>query len=328
MNLIKQKKVETMKQIIIMVFAIMLGTSTFAQRHEIGLFLGASYYNGDLNPSQPMLLAKPAGGVAYRYIVNSRWAFKFNGYYGQIEGDDKVNPDAGLRDRNLHFKSNIVEFAGIMEFNFMRFTPGAERERFTPFIFGGLSVFRFNPRSQFNNQWYDLQPLGTEGQGTTAYPDRSAYSLTSIGIPFGIGLKFSLSQSTVVALEWGMRKTFTDYLDDVSTTYADPFILWSENTPAAMLFGNRMLDDAIAALGLNVAPQPGAGVEEDMVTLAGLMAPFTDEQRGDASTKDWYSFVGITFTFQIKGPRAKKCDAYRDHYYYKEYRVRSKRGKK
>jgi hypothetical protein len=315
-----------MKQFIILVFAILLGLApATAQRHEVGLFLGASYYNGDLNASAPFVLAKPAAGVAYRYIMNPRWAFKFNGYYGQLEGDDQSNPDAGLRDRNLYFKSNLFEFAGLMEFNFMRFTPGSERERFTPFIFGGLSVFRFNPRAVFNNQWYDLQPLGTEGQGTTAYPDRHHYSLTSVGIPFGLGMKFSISQTTQVAFEWGMRKTFTDYIDDVSKTYADPFILWSENTPAAMLFGNRMLDDAIALMGLQVSPQPGGGVEEDMVTLAGLMAPFTGEQRGDESTKDWYSFVGITFTFQIKGPKAKKCDAYRDHYYYKEYKLGRRR---
>lgn len=311
-----------MKHLFVLAFALLLSTGTFAQRHEVGLFLGASYYNGDLNTSAPFLLPQPAVGVAYRYLINPRWAFKFNAYFGQVEGNDAKNPDTGLRGRNLYFKSTVLEFAGNMEFNFMKFVPGGDRDRFSPFIFAGLSVFRFNPRAQFGGEWYDLQPLGTEGQGTTAYTDRQSYSLVSVAIPFGLGVKYSLSRSTVVAFEWGMRKTFTDYLDDVSKTYADPVVLKSENTPASMIFGNRSLEHLIGELGLNVSPQTGIGKEEDMVTYAGLMSPMTGEQRGDESNKDWYSFIGVTFTFQIKGPKAKKCDAYRDHYYYKEYRMR------
>lgn len=311
-----------MKKIIVLTFALLLGSAAYAQRHEVGLFLGSSYYNGDLNTSAPFLMAQPAGGVAYRYVLNPRWAFKFNGYLGTVEGNDAFNPDAGLRSRNLHFKSMVLEFAGNMEFNFLKFVPGSDRDRFTPFIFGGLSVFRFNPKSQFQGDWYYLQPLGTEGQGTTAYPDRKSYSLVSVGIPFGLGVKFSLGQSTVMGFEWGMRKTFTDYLDDVSKTYADPTVLWSENTQAAMLFGNRSAENDAILIGLQLSAETGKGVAEDLTTYAGMMSPMTGQQRGDESNKDWYSFVGITFTFQIKGPRAKKCDAYRDHYYYKEYRLR------
>lgn len=314
-----------MKQLTILCIAIMLSTVSYSQRHEIGLFLGTSYYNGDLNPSVPFLLPNPAGGIAYRYMINPRWNFKFNAYWGQLEGDDQYNPDKGLRDRNLYFKTNILEFAGIMEFNFMRFVPGSDNERFAPYIFGGLSVFRFNPRAHFNEQWFDLQPLGTEGQGTTAYPDRSPYSLVSVGIPFGIGVKYSIGANTTISFEWGMRKTFTDYIDDVSRTYADPFVLWQENTQASMIFGNRMFDEAIADMGLQVSAQPGQGNREDLETLAGLMYQYTGEQRGDASTKDWYSFAGITLTFQIRGPRAKECDAYRQHHHYREYRLRSGR---
>jgi opacity protein-like surface antigen len=322
---LKMKNNDTMKKLLFIVCALLLGTAAQAQRHEVGLFLGASYYNGDLNPSAPFANAQPAAGVAYRYIMNPRWAFKFNGYYGNLEAHDKNNPEQSLRSRNLHFRSMILEFAGNMEFNFMRFNPGSERERFSPFIFAGLSVFRFNPRTQFGGQWYDLQPLGTEGQGTTAYPDRSSYSLTSVGIPFGLGLKYSLGQNTVVALEWGMRKTFTDYIDDVSKTYADPYVLWAENTQASMLFGNRSMEDAVLQLGLDISPVVGGGNPQHMDSYAEMMFEMRDQQRGDESTKDWYSFVGITFTFQIKGPKAKKCDAYRDHYYFKEYRSRGRR---
>jgi len=308
-----------MKKILFLLFVIIFSTAGYGQRHEVGLFLGASYYNGDLNSSVPFQMAQPAFGVAYRYIVNPRWAFKFNGYYGTVEGDDRNNPETSLRERNLHFRSMVLEFGGMMEFNFMRFVAGSEHNRFTPFLFGGLSVFRFNPQASFRGEWYSLQPLGTEGQGTTAYPERTAYSLTSVAIPFGLGVKFSLSQTTVVSFEWGMRKTFTDYLDDVSTTYADPYILWSENTQAAMLFGNRM-DEGAYIDNPGVQVETGQGDSQAMNTVAENLFRYTGQQRGDESTKDWYSFIGVTFTFQIKGPRATKCDAYQQHHNYHEYR--------
>ncbi len=310
-----------MKKIFLLIFAIILGNATFAQRHEIGLFLGMSYYNGDLNPGIPFLMAQPAGGLAYRYNINPRWAFKFNGYYGYLEGNDKNNPDIGLRSRNLYFKSIILEFAGTAEFNFMRFVPGSDRERFTPFLFAGFSVFRFNPQAQFNGEWYNLQPLCTEGQGTTAYPDRHPYSLTSFGIPFGLGVKFSVGESVVMGFEWGMRKTFTDYIDDVSKSYASPDVLRSEKGTASMIFGNRKYEGDIFTQGLFISLDPNFYNEEDMNIYEGWLAQDAGQQRGIDSNKDWYSFIGFTFTFKIKGPRIKKCDAYRDHYYYKEYRL-------
>ncbi len=309
-----------MKKVFILLFVILLGTSAYGQRHEVGLFLGTSFYIGDLNPSQPFLMSQPAFGAAYRYILNPRWAFKFNGYYGEVAGSDRNNPDASLRDRNLNFRSMVLEFGGMMEFNFMRFVAGSDHERFSPFLFGGLSVFRFNPRAEFNGDWYYLQPLGTEGQGTTAYPERTPYSLTSVAIPFGIGIKYSWGENVVLGLEWGMRRTFTDYLDDVSSTYADPYILWSENTPAAMIFGNRINENMIDDMNLNISPEPGVGSHQDMSLYAESMYQYAGQQRGDESTKDWYSFAGITITFQIRGPRATQCDAYRQHHHYKEYR--------
>jgi len=317
-----KQNIDTMKKIFLLSFVVLLlSTAGYGQRHEVGLFLGAAYYNGDLNASQPFLNSNPAFGATYRYIVNPRWAFKFNGYYGEVAGDDRHNPETSLRARNLSFRSMVLEFGGTMEFNFMRFVAGSEHDRFSPFLFGGLSVFRFNPRAQFQGDWYFLQPLGTEGQGTTAYPERTAYSLTSVAIPFGIGFKYSLSETTVVAFEWGMRKTFTDYLDDVSTTYADPYFLWSENTQAAMIFGNRINEGIINDMGLNISPEVGKGSMQDLSQYAEVMFEYTGQQRGDESTKDWYSFIGVTITFQIKGPRATKCDAYRKHHHYREYRL-------
>ena len=134
-----------------------------------------------------------------------------------------------------------------------------------------------------NGSWYELQPLGTEGQGTKAYPGLTPYKLTQFGVPFGIGAKISLSKILCVGLEWGMRKTYTDYLDDVSTTYPDPVLLKAQKGEIAMELSNRSI--------------PVAG---EHPVQAGV-------QRGNSKTRDWYSFAGLTFTVKIITQKDKGC---------------------
>ena len=67
-----------------------------------------------------------------------------------------------------------------------------------------------------DGQWYALQEPKTEGQGTTAFPSRKPYSLTQLSIPFGGGIKIGVSKDFNVIIEYGLRKTFTDYLDDIN----------------------------------------------------------------------------------------------------------------
>jgi len=150
-------------------------------------------------------------------------------------------------------------------------------------------VFFYNPRTDYEGDWYDLQPLGTEGQGTTGYPDRTPYSLTQLAIPFGVGFKFSLSKNASLGIEYGIRKTFTDYLDDVSTTYADTSGLKAENTRIAMLLSDR----------------------------SGRYYP-EGYNRGDENNKDWYTFLGVTLTFKINGS-SKDCPAYRSGTNYRDF---------
>jgi hypothetical protein len=129
-------------------------------------------------------------------------------------------------------------------------------------------------------RWYALQPIGTEGQGTT-FAGGKRYSLTQFCIPFGAGLKVNIAKRASLALEWGLRKTFTDYMDDVSGKYVDPFLLASERGPVAAALSDRSL---VKEGGNN-----------------------TGRQRGNAYTKDWYSFAGIIFTFKLK--KDEECDA-------------------
>ncbi len=267
-----------MKKIMLSALLLMFASAAFSQKRnpttEFGLFLGGSYYIGDLNPTRHFVLTQPAGGVVFRYNMNPRVGFKGNVLFGTIEGNDAISDVLSQRQRNLQFKSSIVEVAGEVEFNFLNYVMGDDRTPFTPYIFIGLAVYHFNPQAQVGNAWMSLQPLSTEGQETSIYPNKKRYLLTQVSIPFGVGIKLSIAQRVGISVEWGMRKTFTDYLDDVSTSYADPAVLLAERGVNAAYLADRSTDND---------PQSHIG-----------------KQRGDSSTKDWYSFAGIILSLKLK----------------------------
>jgi hypothetical protein len=245
---------------------------------EIGVFLGCSYYIGDINPLVhfgPM--TKPAGGAVFRYNLNPRLAVRANAFFGTIQADDAIASSTAQQRRNLNFRSKISEFSIQAEFNFLEYQLGNERRKFTPYIFAGLGAFKFNPIAIYNNYSFTLQPLGTEGQGLEGGPKKK-YKLTQFSIPFGVGIKTHLSKRIGLSLEWGMRKTFTDYLDDVSTTYYDPVELAARR-------------GAVAA----AASDPSTGTDPNYSNVG--------RQRGNPTTKDWYSFAGFVLTLKLKEKR-------------------------
>jgi Domain of unknown function (DUF6089) len=249
---------------------------------EIGIFLGASYYTGDLNPSGHFnRFTRPAAGLLYRLNFNPRISVKGIFSYGNIAGDDAYSKNDSHRNRNLSFKSNILEFAVEGEFNFLPYLTGSKKLAVsTPYVFAGVAVFHFNPMAYYSGKWYSLQPMGTEGQGAAFSSDKT-YSLTQFSIPFGVGIKVNTSKRMGINLEWGLRKTFTDYLDDVSGKYADPALLLSEK------------GFVIAALA-----------DRSLVKEGGNNS---GRQRGNINTKDWYAFAGVIITFKMKGKEGA-CD--------------------
>ncbi len=242
------------------------------RQHEVGMFLGGSYYIGDLNPTAHFKLTQPAAGLFYRFTPNYRYAFRGGINFGTIMGDDSQSDNADQLQRNLNFKSTITEFNVLAEFNFLEYRISNDKFKFTTYLFLGLDVFMFKPQAQYSNQWIDLQPLHTEGQ-------TKGYKLTQMAIPFGIGVKANVSKKIGIGLEWGPRKTFTDYLDDVSGTYSNN--VYDSNTA-------RKLADRSKNAGNNI-----------------------DKQRGNPRTQDWYFFFGITLNFKLN-PQAAPCHAY-DH---------------
>ncbi len=294
-----------MKRLFILVviafsFALNAQSQSIDPYSEVGLMLGSSYYIGDLN-DQHFRLAQPASSIQYKTNLNRRFALRGSLSLGEIRGSDKLNDiDTAKFNRNLHFKSSIYELSGVVEFNFFPYETGNKRYPFTPYIFSGFSLFNFNPQARqtdtqnpfdrdgddSNNPWLDLQPLGTEGQYSTRYPEKDPYQLIQVAIPIGVGLKASLGDNLSIALEYGIRKVFTDYLDDVGGIYASPQYLAMENVDAATL------SDRSNALQEFLAANPGA----DITTWTGN----TNRQRANENDwTDWYYFTGLTISYRI-----------------------------
>jgi hypothetical protein len=303
-----------------LILVLLIPRTTEAQRHEVGILIGGDYYLGDLVANHFAGKIGPNFGMLYRYDFNSRISARIAGHYGIIYGDSKDNRP-NLRYKNLSFFSPILDIEMGMEINFLEFDPNSNNHRFTPFVFGGLSIFRFNPQTEYQGQVYELQPLGTEGQGTTAYPDRTPYRLMSWSIPFGGGLKWAVSKRVNLSLEFGVRKTFTDYLDDISSTYPDVELLSAEKSPLAAVLSVRMYEDWATDQGLNIQMgnngQPIAPA--DYAIYLEEMKKSNDGQRGNSEDMDWYSIFGLSVTFKIVGPKKGSCPAYRKHLNFKEY---------
>lgn len=254
--------------------------ATMAQVSELGITGGLTYYIGDLN-TKHYYNAKPAFGLVYRYNFNERYAFRLQGLYSRLEAFDSDSPDPNAQYRNLSFTTSLIEVAGLLEINFFPYRAGKEKKSWTPFIFLGAAYFRVNPQADLNGVRFDLAPLGTEGQGTSAGTNEP-YALDHLAYPFGAGLKFNLKRVDI-QLEWGLRKTKTDYIDDVSGSYVDNAVLEFEN------------GDLSAAL----ADRTGADRSEG--------DPNAGRARGDGKTTDWYQYTGLSITILL-GPKFTECD--------------------
>ena len=265
---------------------------------EIGLMVGGSYYLGDINSSHFDYMM-PSGGLVVRKNIDRRIVVKAEGLIGYIRGDDARNTnDPSLLSRNLHFRSPIYELSGQIEFNFLPYETGNSLYPFTPFVFTGVSLFRFNPQAEANDgEWVDLQPLGTEGQGTTAFPERIKYPLIQFSIPMGGGFKIAVNKTFNIIIEYGIRKTFTDYLDDVSTTYPGQNPVdehgYSDMSDLAIEMSDRNID----VLNPNGDPYPQLN--------SNWVSRKSNTQRGNSKNKDWYTFTGITLSFKLLSETTK-----------------------
>lgn len=261
--------------LLVVLFPLLLS----AQRLHVNLFGGFANYQGDLQ-DKPVTLGQSnaAFGAGIKYDLTNHFSLRAGLMYGSVQAEDSKNSDSALIVRNLSFKSRIFEGNLLFEYNLFDLTV----RKFTPYAFGGLAIYHFNPFAYdtLGNKIY-LQPLSTEGQGLAQYPDRKSYKRTQFAIPFGGGIKLRVSDNIVLGYEMGLRKLFTDYLDDVSTTYIDP---------AALL----------AAKGAKAVEMSYRGGE---LKGGDPVYPAEGSIRGGAKFKDWYYFHGITVSIGINGGR-------------------------
>lgn len=236
-----------MKKALILLFLV-LATQlqaqkrTFFSQSELGFHVGQTYYLGDLNPYQQFKNAALAGGLIYRYNFNNRLTLRCTYLYGQIAAADSTSPYPLLVNRNLSFKSTLHEVATGLEFHFVPFQFGSSRYPATAYLLAQIGVFHMNPQTYYNGAWQALQPLATEGQGTSASTQKP-YNLYQPCVPLGMGLKVSLGKMATLNLDLSIRKSFTDYLDDVgSDFYTDPQILEDEVSDLSAALSNQSLD--------------------------------------------------------------------------------------
>lgn len=261
-----------MRKFILLCFAV--PSIVHAQRLHVDLFGGFSNYQGDLQAKRfTTAQAKGAAGIGLRYDLSSHFDLRTNFTYASLAADDKYNAQADLRARNLSFRTKLTEANLLVDYNLLNLN----YHTFTPYVFGGLAVFHYNPYAfdSLGNKTY-LRPLSTEGEGLTAYPDRKTYQLTQLAIPFGAGIRWKFTDNIIISYEIGLRKTFTDYLDDVSTTYIDQTAL-------------------AAARGATAVEMAYRGDE----LKNGLAYPAEGAIRGGAKFKDWYYFSGVTVSIGI-----------------------------
>lgn len=210
---------------------------------EVGVNIGPSFFLGDLGGNQGkgknslkdlnLEFTKLMKGV-FIIMYPSDWlGFRVAADYTYLEGDDAVIKTTGIdelwrKQRNLNFKTNVWEVYGALEVYPLMFLKRKQEyaPRLRPYGLVGIGLFHFNPKGSLtdangNTTWYKLQPLRTEGEGMSQYPASKPYKLTQMNIPFGGGVKYFISDRVNFAVELLYRKTFTDYIDDVSKTYID-----------------------------------------------------------------------------------------------------------
>ncbi len=218
---------------LIITFAFFLQGAILAQNLFVTLGGGMMNYGGDLQgKTLTFNQAHPAFTLGGAYYFNGYYGIAYTLTSGKVSGVDAIGIPKHYR-RNLSFYSNIGEASVTFEANLTDIMN--TEKRFTPYAFAGVAAFKMDPYTYDpdGNKTF-LQPLSTEGQGLPQYPDKKPYKLSQIAFPFGIGVKYAVSEKIMISAEFSLRKIFTDYLDDVSGKgYADTAIINAEKGPLA-----------------------------------------------------------------------------------------------
>jgi len=290
---------------------ILTGFSTFAQRdwsryrYDIIGGIGPSFFLGELGGNNgvgknsiidlDIVTTRFGANLGFRYFLKQRLAAQATLTFGMISGSDKQTTEHFRSDRDLSFRSPIYEFNVRIDYKIRKEKPGhvydlkgvrGERAvKLVTYAFIGVGAFGFNPKAKIDGQWVALQPLGTEGQNFI--PTRHRYARVQLCIPMGIQVKYLANRYWSYSFEVGPRFTFTDYIDDVSTTYANPDMVAQADNSVPDYIAKRLADP---------------GYDRHKAT-DGVSYGYYNEQRGDPYDKDFYMFAMISVHYKLKATR-------------------------
>ncbi len=252
----------------------------YVHQGEVGVSVGLAHYFGDLNPNSAINRPKTAAGIFFRKQVTNYIGIRLSGDYALLGYSDIYSSNPAQQARNLSFNTNVWEISLAGDFNFFEFHPGFEGYNFTPYIGVGIGVFSFDPYAYLGGEKYLLRTLGTEGQGSSLYPNLQPYSPIALSIPFTFGAKYALNGNTNIFGEITYRFTNTDYLDDVSGLYApDAFPPLPDGSPSpAFLLQDRSYETG-AAIGVK------------------------GKQRGNSLQKDAFATIKVGISFNLQSYR-------------------------
>jgi len=305
---------------------------------DYGINLGVSNYLGEIGGTGKtdkgtsrrnfiydlkLKQTKIAGGGWIRYKLHPLISAKANLMYLRISGADSLSSYPNRQGRNLSFRNDIFELSVQAEYNFFNAKDITNRGRVRidlgAYVFAGIGVFYHNPKALYGGKWVALQPLGTEGQDRI--PDKKdktkklkPYKRIQPSIPLGIGMYWTIKRKWRFGWEVGLRKTFTDYLDDASTRYPkDPSI-----------FDDGSNDGQMAKDLSNRTP---ANLSLSYVADDGKTKTLTYDNygngaiRGEPKHKDMYMSLGLNAGYVVRG----KGNFYRTQY---RFRTGAKKRKR
>jgi len=242
---------------------------------QVGVLGGGSGYAGDLtNDNISIKTIRAGGGAELRYIFSNYLSFRGGINYSKVGAKDKDSGDSAIEYRNLSFETNILEANFCVELNLL----SPEIFSIYPYVFVGAGYYHFNPYTYDNSgKKVYLRPLSTEGEGLPEYPKKKMYSLNQFCIPLGAGFKWNMTQNIDLGFEIGVRKLFTDYLDDVSGRYAAYNTLLTERGVEAVTLAYR-----------GPGPYPNGG-----------------SIRGNSKKKDMYYTFGLNLFYTFGNEEAR-----------------------
>ena len=260
-----------MKRYFYLILILVAPLSGKCQDFEVGFFGGISNYQGDMAPDIVWHETHLATGLCIKYNMSPYFALSLNGNYGKISGND--TNQASTKPRNLSFSTSIYELSTQLEFNFFRFAQGMHPKKFTPYVFTGISLFYFNPETEYDGESYSLRLYVTEGQG---YKDGlpNTYNNWQFAVPVGGGFKINPTENWNIYIHASYQLTFTGYLDDVSGTYPD----------------KKQLIESAGPLAATLSDRSGE--------KTGNYLAYAGQQRGN-SLNDSYIFAGVTVTYIV-----------------------------